>query len=117
MSSSDTPVAAARGVASLEEARDWLKARRIEDIECIVPDQAGVPKGKMMPTEKFFSGTTMTMPGSIFMQTISGDYPDLPDEVDYDPAEGGPVLQAGLLDARRRPLGERSDRPTPPRCL
>ncbi|MCW2308062.1 glutamine synthetase family protein [Rhodobium gokarnense] len=88
MSSSDTPVAAARGVASLEEARDWLKARRIEDIECIVPDQAGVPKGKMMPTEKFFSGTTMTMPGSIFMQTISGDYPDLPDEVDYDPAEG-----------------------------
>ncbi|MBB4304979.1 glutamine synthetase [Rhodobium orientis] len=88
MSASDTPVAAARGVASLEEARDWLKARRIEDIECIVPDQAGVPKGKMMPTEKFFSGTTMTMPGSIFMQTISGDYPDLPESADYDPTDG-----------------------------
>ena len=40
---------ATRGVASLEEAREWLPARSIEDIECVVPDQAGVGRGKMMP--------------------------------------------------------------------
>ncbi|MBN9059861.1 MAG: glutamine synthetase, partial [Rhizobiales bacterium] len=65
-----------RGVKSLDEARDWLKARGIEDIECVVPDQAGVARGKMMPVQKFLAGPTMSMPGSILTQTITGDYPD-----------------------------------------
>ncbi len=56
---------AKRGAASLDEARDWLKARGIEDIECVVPDQAGVARGKMMPVSKFLAGPTMSMPGSI----------------------------------------------------
>jgi glutamine synthetase len=66
---------ATRGVASLDEARAWLAERRIEDIECIVPDQAGVARGKMMPVAKFLAGPTMSMPGSIFTQTIAGDWP------------------------------------------
>ncbi len=41
-----------RGVSNLEEARTWLQARNIGDIECVVPDIAGVPRGKMMPTKK-----------------------------------------------------------------
>ena len=65
-----------RGVPDGDAAREWLHARNIEDIECIVPDLAGVARGKMMPVEKFFSGPVMTMPASIFAQTISGDYPD-----------------------------------------
>ncbi|CAN5368180.1 glutamine synthetase family protein [soil metagenome] len=65
----------ARGVASLEAARAWLAAHNIEDIECVVPDQAGVARGKMMPVEKFLAAPTMSMPGSIFTQTISGDWP------------------------------------------
>ena len=64
-----------RGVASLEEAQAWISARGIEDIECIVPDQAGVARGKMMPVEKFIAGPTMAMPVSIFTQTIAGDWP------------------------------------------
>lgn len=88
MTIDDKPIEPVRGVTTLDEARAWLKARGIEDIECIVPDQAGVPKGKMMPTEKFFSGTTMTMPSSIFVQTISGDYPDPNSDFSYDPNDG-----------------------------
>jgi len=64
-----------RGVASLDEAQAWIAARDIEDIECIVPDQAGVARGKMMPVQKFLAGPTMAMPGSIFTQTITGDWP------------------------------------------
>ena len=64
-----------RGVASLEEAQAWIAARDIEDIECIVPDQAGVARGKMMPVQKFIAGPTMAMPVSIFTQTIAGDWP------------------------------------------
>ena len=45
-----------RGVADMEAAQTWLSERGIEDIECIVPDLAGVARGKMMPTQKFLSG-------------------------------------------------------------
>jgi len=64
-----------RGLASLDKARKWLDERHIEDIECVVPDQAGVARGKMMPVAKFLAGPTMAMPGSIFTQTIAGDWP------------------------------------------
>ena len=49
----------ARGVPSLEVAREWLAVRAIEDIECVVPDQAGVARGKMMPVQKFLDTPTM----------------------------------------------------------
>ncbi|AXS39312.1 glutamine synthetase family protein [Breoghania sp. L-A4] len=77
-----------RGVANEDEARTWLRSRGIEDIECIVPDLAGVARGKMMPTEKFFSGPVMTMPASIFAQTISGDYPPDDDRFQHNPTDG-----------------------------
>lgn len=77
-----------RGVATKEEARAWLRSRGIEDIECIVPDLAGVARGKMMPSEKFFSGPVMTMPASIFAQTISGDYPPDDARFQHNPTDG-----------------------------
>ncbi len=77
----------ARGVGSLEDARTWLAARGIEDIECVVPDQAGVARGKMMPVAKFLAGPTMTMPASIFTQTIAGDWPPDDDTFEKDPAD------------------------------
>jgi len=82
-----------RGVASLEEARAWVSERGIEEIECIVPDQAGVARGKIMPAEKFFASPGMAMPSSIFMQTIAGDYPDEDDGFRFDPADSDLVLQ------------------------
>ncbi|MGN6307711.1 MAG: glutamine synthetase, partial [Mesorhizobium sp.] len=39
-----------RGVKNWKEASAWLEWRGIEDIECITPDQAGVARGKMMPS-------------------------------------------------------------------
>ncbi|MCC2112719.1 MAG: glutamine synthetase, partial [Hyphomicrobiales bacterium] len=76
-----------RGVDNIEEAKIWMKERGIEDIECVVPDQAGVARGKMMPAEKFFAGPVMTMPTSIFTQTISGDYPPEDDDFHHDPTD------------------------------
>ena len=83
-----------RGVAGIDEARDWLRSRNIEDIECIVPDQAGVARGKMMPTEKFFSGPVMTLPASIFSQTISGEYPDEDENFHHAPTDGDLFFKA-----------------------
>ena len=65
-----------RGVKNWKEADGWLEWRGIEDIECIAPDQAGVARGKMMPSKKFTSNTSLALPSAVFMTTISGAYPE-----------------------------------------
>ena len=73
-----------RGVSNWAEATEWLRARGIEDIECITPDLAGVPRGKMMPTSKFTSNTSLALPSAIYRHTISGEYPDETENFRYD---------------------------------
>ena len=65
-----------RGVKNWKEADAWLEWRGIEDIECITPDQAGIARGKMMPSKKFTSNTSLALPSAVFMTTISGGYPE-----------------------------------------
>jgi glutamine synthetase len=65
-----------RGVKTWKEATNWLEWRGIEDIECITPDQAGIARGKMMPSKKFTSNTSLALPSAVFMATISGGYPE-----------------------------------------
>lgn len=68
---------------------DWIASRGITEVECLVPDMAGVPRGKILPAHKFISGLKdrgLRLPESVFIQTITGDYPDedvMPD-VDQD---------------------------------
>jgi len=65
-----------RGVKDWKQASEWLEWRAVEDIECITPDQAGVARGKMMPSKKFISNTSLALPSGVFMTTISGEYPE-----------------------------------------
>ena len=74
----------ARGVKTWKEATDWLRIRGIEDIECITPDIAGVPRGKMMPSSKFTSNTSLALPSAIYRHTISGEYPEETGDFRYD---------------------------------
>ena len=55
----------------------WLGARRVDDVECIVADIARMSRGKAMPWRKFTRADSMFLPTSIFQQTINGDYIDL----------------------------------------
>ncbi|MDX1515790.1 MAG: glutamine synthetase family protein [Woeseiaceae bacterium] len=55
----------------------WLRERGIEDVEAFVPDMAGAARGKVLPADKFGSGT-MKLPEAVFGQTVSGVY--VPDE-------------------------------------
>ena len=75
-------------VTNLAEARAWATQRGITEIECLVPDLAGVARGKIMPASKFFEDTGMALPSSIFMQTISGEYPEEGGDFRYDPSDG-----------------------------
>ena len=77
-----------RGAEGLSAAAKWLESRALEDIECIVPDMAGVARGKMMPVGKFTDAPRMALPASIFLQTITGEYPEDTDDFPSDAGDG-----------------------------
>ncbi len=59
------------------ECQEWLNGRKIEEVECIIADVAGISRGKAMPWRKFLQTERSFLPISIFYQTITGDYADL----------------------------------------
>ena len=65
-------IASARGVDGLDGAHDWFANRTIEEIECLVPDQGGVARGKIMPVSKFLKSPVMNLPLSIFYPVHHG---------------------------------------------
>ncbi|MBP1853181.1 glutamine synthetase [Rhizobium halophytocola] len=85
-----------RGVKSWKEAAAWLRARGIEDIECITPDLAGVARGKMMPSSKFTSNTSLALPSALYRHTISGDYPDETESFRYEARDSDLKLEPDL---------------------
>lgn len=62
-----------------EQFLHWSEGKHIEEVECIVPDMAGISRGKAIPTAKFAKGTSTYLPNSIFYQTITGGYAELND--------------------------------------
>lgn len=65
-----------RGAKDRDTAKAWLEVRGIEEIECLVPDMAGVARGKIMPTKKFFTTGGMSLPQSVFFNPIAGSFPN-----------------------------------------
>jgi len=57
----------------------WLKERRVDEVECLVPDLAGIPRGKILPAARFAKSIaegTLRLPESILGQTVTGDDSD-----------------------------------------
>lgn len=61
-----------------EAARDYISGRRVDEVECIIADIAGVARGKAMPASKFAKQANYFLPNSIFLQTITGEWADNP---------------------------------------
>ncbi len=61
-----------------EAARDYISGRRVDEVECIIGDIAGVARGKAMPASKFAKQSSFFLPNSIFLQTITGEWADNP---------------------------------------
>lgn len=73
----------------MSKIEDFLKQHRIDEVECLLPDMAGIARGKILPAEKFIKGMSrngLRMPEQIFVQTVTGDYPDEDDDSVTDPA-------------------------------
>jgi glutamine synthetase len=66
-------------MTSLEE---WITSRRIEEVECLVPDMSGIARGKILPSTKFIKGAqdgSLRIPEAIFVQSVTGSYRDISD--------------------------------------
>lgn len=71
----------------MDRFAEWISQHNITEVECLVPDMSGIPRGKILPATKFltsFGDRGLRIPEAIFVQTISGDYP--PDETVTNPA-------------------------------
>ena len=56
---------------------EWLDGRKIDEVECVVSDIAGIARGKTMPARKFTRQERLFLPNSIFYQTITGSYAEV----------------------------------------
>src|SRR5580698_8830960 len=84
------------------EIRQFFRDHGISEVEAIIPDMAGIARGKIMPAEKFAEDGGMRLPESVFLQTVTGDYP--PETGDaMSPAEIDIVLKADPKTVRRVP--------------
>src|ERR1700759_190125 len=79
-------------MASTSSIQQFLREHGISEVEAIIPDMAGVALGKLMPAEKFAEEEGMGLPEAIFLQTVTGDYPD--DQSAMNPSDIDIVLKA-----------------------
>lgn len=79
----------------LDPLSQWLKERRISEVECVVSDLTGIARGKILPTNKFLQEQGMRLPESVLLQTVTGDYVE--DDIYYD------LLDPADIDMTCRP--------------
>ena len=63
--------------------QQFLRDHGISGGEAIVPDMAGIARGKILPAQKFTKSVReygLRLPESIFLQTVTGEYPDLDED-------------------------------------
>ncbi|HKZ74286.1 MAG TPA: glutamine synthetase family protein [Steroidobacteraceae bacterium] len=84
------------------ELQQFFRDHNIQEVEAIIPDMAGIARGKIMPSEKFTEDEGMRLPESIFLQTVTGDYPVNAASA-MDPAEIDIVLKPDAKTVRRVP--------------
>ncbi len=89
--------------ATPETLRAWLTRHRISEVDCAVPDIAGVARGKTMPAEKFVKLDAVHLPISIFHQTITGDYVGFDEDAQALYAESDLMMVPDLSTIRPAP--------------
>ena len=85
-----------------EQITQFFRDHNIQEVEAIVPDMAGIARGKVMPAQKFQIDQGMRLPESIFLQTVTGDYPE-ETAAAMSPAEIDIILKPDPRTVRRVP--------------
>lgn len=61
------------------DLKNWLKEQSITEVECLVSDISGIPRGKILPVTKFVSAFEtggLRLPEYVFGQSVTGEYYD-----------------------------------------
>ena len=69
----------------MTDLAEWLTERKIDEVECLVPDINGIARGKILPAAKFIKSArdeSLRLPESIFIQTVTGEYSENEDYED-----------------------------------
>ena len=72
----------------MNKIHEFLREHKIQEVECLVPDMAGIARGKILPAQKFLRGMEnngLRIPDTVFVQTVTGGYP----EEDVTPVQAG----------------------------
>lgn len=83
-----------------KELSSWFNEYSIQEVEVIVPDMAGIARGKMLPAEKFIAQSEMRLPESVFIQTVTGEFLEEPV---INPADRDIIVRPDLNTLRRLP--------------
>src|SRR5687767_15104042 len=83
----------------------WQDGRKIEEVESIVPDLAGIARGKALPAKKFSLSTRSFLPVSIFYMSITGSYIEEHDEEGWL-TESDMILRPDMETASAVPWAE-----------
>lgn len=57
----------------------FIERHRVTEVECLVPDMTGIPRGKILPAGKFLKAVanhSLRIPEAVFTQTATGANPD-----------------------------------------
>lgn len=62
--------------ALINPIREWLREHRTDEVEGIIPDMTGIARGKIIPAAKYSEEAGLRLPEAIFLQTVTGEYPE-----------------------------------------
>jgi len=75
---------------------DWLKRNKITEVECMIPDNSGIPRGKILPTKKFLDTIEsggLRLPLNLFKLSVSRDITYSIDDQLLNPTDGDFLLK------------------------
>jgi glutamine synthetase len=79
---------------------EWLTDHKVSEVEAIIPDQAGIARGKFMPAKTFGAQGGMRLPESVFIQTVTGEHPE---ETVFSPTDRDMIAEPDLDTIRMVP--------------
>ena len=75
---------------------EWFKKNKITEVECLIPDNSGIPRGKILPTKKFlssFESGGLRLPLHLFKLAVSRSVSYSIDDQLLNPTDGDFILK------------------------
>ena len=84
-----------------EAAKEYIKGKKLDEVECVISDLPGIARGKAVPATKFSRQNSFHLPDSIFFQTITGGWGEAAGEEGF--VERDMILKPDISTASAAP--------------